>query len=67
MPLPDDLPVQKMTEDSTRAICPQRRQMLWADIRGHVSASHLFESLGEPSLVAKHLQAVTRLLLEIHA
>ena len=67
MPFRDDLPIQKTNEDSTRALHPQRRQLLWADLNGHVAASHLFESLGEVDLVAKHLKAISRLMLEIHA
>jgi hypothetical protein len=67
MPFRDDLPIKTTTDNSTRALCPQRRQLLWADLNGHVTASHLFESLGERDLVAKHLQAATRLLLEIHS
>ena len=44
----------------------QRLRLLWADVDGHITASHIAESLGDTALVSRHLQAVTRLLLEIH-
>jgi hypothetical protein len=44
----------------------QRRRLLWADVENHVAASHLAESLEEFALVPLHMQAVARLLAEIH-
>jgi hypothetical protein len=67
MPLPDDQPSLQIASDRTRELSPRRRQLLWADLNGHIAASHLAESLGETKLVSKHLQAVTRLLVEIHS
>ena len=67
MPLHDDLPIQRSTQGASPVLSPQRRQLLWADLQGHVAASHLAESLGETKLVAKHLETVTRLLVEIHS
>jgi hypothetical protein len=43
----------------------QRFHLLWADVDNHIAASHLAESLGDGSLVTRHLQTVSLLLGEI--
>ena len=45
----------------------QRHRLLWADVDGHIVASHIAESLGDKGQVCRHLQTVTRLLLEIRS
>lgn len=66
MPTPDNLPIHQTAPDTSR-LSPERLKLLWADVDRHVAASHLFEGLGETKVAAKHLQAVTRLLVEIHS
>jgi len=44
----------------------QRMQLLWADVDAHIAASHIAESMGDTALAARHLQAVTRLFVEIY-
>ena len=42
----------------------QRADSLWDQVDMHLQASYLAESLGDTDLVPRHLQAVTRLLVE---
>lgn len=44
--------------------CKQRADWLWEQIEMHLHTSYLAETLGDTSLVPKHLRAVAHLLLQ---
>ena len=67
MPTCDAQLVGYIVQDTNRHLALlQRKSLLWTDLDHHIAASHIAEHLGDFTLISRHLQAVTRLLMEIH-